>query len=124
MKKETILTITYKNKVTIDCFGCDYEETEFIPLGLRDRLKSIKTLLSYKPEYCVHRCKALSIELSEKQLNVYDMTKEECPCHFEKWQQTNSDLADFIEVPTYQFNLIDGKIIQTITSSTSSGEEK
>lgn len=104
MRTETELTIKYCNKINVDCFGCDHQQDQYItkkkgPFGI------------IKQQYIKYICGALNIQLSSDLLNLWDMTKEQCPCHFEKWVQTNPDITEFVIVPTYRFTLEAGKII-------------
>lgn len=103
MKQEVILTAP-KTKVKADCYGCDHCEYKeaVIKKGLFG--------LGKKIGYSFH-CNALNIQIKSDLINLLDMKKEECPCKFEKWQQTNSDLGDFIELPTYTFKVKDNKIL-------------
>lgn len=103
MKQEIILAAP-KITVNADCFGCDHQEDEYIILK--------KGFLGFGKKIGVkYWCKALGIRLSPDLMNLWDMTEKECPCKFEKWKQTNSEIEDFVEIPPHIFTLKNGKII-------------
>lgn len=91
-------------KVNVDCFACDHQKDEYVIL--KKGFLGIGRKVGVK-----YWCDALGIRLSSDLLNLWDMTKEQCPCHFEKWIQTNAELEEFAEIPTYVFTLKDGKVI-------------
>lgn len=111
MKIETEITINYRHKLTIDCFGCDHFKDKIVVtakypiIGSALFQKLTGGTVSIGKSHFEFYCDKLNVPISNKQAYLYDMKPEECPCKFEHWKQTNDAISEFIEVPTYQFSL-------------------
>ena len=120
MKTQIALTIKHPLSITVDCFGCDHCKDRIVVtkkypvVGSVVFQKLTGGLISVGKSRFEFYCSLLNVTLSDHQVNAFDLKPEECPCHFKNWRQTNSELVEFIDVPTYRFSLSSGGDLMTL----------
>lgn len=102
MFQEIELSVKFNRKVSLDCFGCDYQKDEYTTKKKWHGL--------VKQTYVKYVCSKLGIQLSSKLMDLWGMTPEQCPCHFQHWQQTNEDL-EVDNLFAFKFSFEDNKVI-------------
>jgi hypothetical protein len=109
--------ILVEKDITIDCFGCDHCKPTYPQK--KQVFGLIKTI---DWEKAGNYCDQLGIPLTKEQVNLADMTAKDCPCHFTKWSQTNTDYE--ITYDMFKLTLQAGDVIAEIVMEQSVSDNK